>query len=163
MPGLLNVQNGLLRAPFERYLGVPGDCFCIKTGRLPALHDGLNDIRRQESQADQATHIAYGEPLARSDLSKRARLSGADLIEPAMCPGYGFQQRQVSLLLFDSMAIVATEQFTIPSQFFSSWHGPSAHPRGMKMLYCWPVAPGRAEVASPNGTGESGSSLTAEA
>jgi hypothetical protein len=26
-PGLLNVQSGLLRAPFERYLDVPGDCF----------------------------------------------------------------------------------------------------------------------------------------
>jgi len=30
-----------------------------------------------------------------SDLSKRARLSGAELIEPAMCPGDGFQQRQI--------------------------------------------------------------------
>jgi hypothetical protein len=87
MPGLLKVQSGLLRAPFERHLDVPGECFCSKTGRLPALHDGLNDIRRQESQADQASYIAHAEPLARSDLSQRFRLSGADLVEPAMCPG----------------------------------------------------------------------------
>jgi hypothetical protein len=95
MPGLLKVQSGLLRAPFERHLDVPGECFCGKTGRLPALHDGLNDIRRQESQADQASYIAHAEPLARSDLSQRFRLSGADLVEPAMCPGNGFQQRQI--------------------------------------------------------------------
>ena len=59
-PGLLNVQSGPLRAPFEWDLDVPGECFCSKTGRLPALHDGLNDFRRQESQADQATHVADG-------------------------------------------------------------------------------------------------------
>ena len=34
MPGLLNVQSGFLRAPFERDLDVPGECFCSKTGRL---------------------------------------------------------------------------------------------------------------------------------
>ena len=55
--GLLDVQSGPLRAPFERHLDVPGHCFCGKTGRLPALHNGLNDIRRQESQADQAAYI----------------------------------------------------------------------------------------------------------
>ena len=82
MPGLLNVQSGLLRAPFERHLDMPGDCFCSKVGRLPTLHNGLHDIRRQESQADKATHIARGEPLACTDLSQRSRLSGADLIEP---------------------------------------------------------------------------------
>ena len=84
MPGLLNVQSGPLRVPFERQLDAPGDCFCSKVGRLPTLHNGLHDIRRQESQADQATHIAHGEPLACSDLSKRARLSGGDLIEQAV-------------------------------------------------------------------------------
>jgi hypothetical protein len=70
MPGILNVQSSLLRAPFERDLDVPSDCFCSKTGRLPALHKGLNDIRRQESQTDQATYIAHGEPLACGNLSK---------------------------------------------------------------------------------------------
>jgi hypothetical protein len=43
MPGLLNVQNGLLRAPFERHLNLPGECFRDKTGRLPALHDEPDD------------------------------------------------------------------------------------------------------------------------
>jgi hypothetical protein len=95
MPGLLNVQSGFLRAPFERDLDVPGDCFCRETGRLPAPHNGLDDTRRQECQADNATYIAHGESLACSDLSKRSRLSGADLIEPAMCPGDDFQQRQI--------------------------------------------------------------------
>jgi hypothetical protein len=58
MPGLLNVQSGFLRAPFERDLDVPGDCFCRETGRLPALHNGLDDTRRQECQADNATYMA---------------------------------------------------------------------------------------------------------
>ena len=99
--GLLNVQSGPMRAPFERQLDAPGDCFCSKTGRLPALHNGLNDIRRQECQADQATYIANGEPVARSDLSERGRFPGADRIEPAMCPGDGFQQRQIDRRLND--------------------------------------------------------------
>jgi hypothetical protein len=76
----------LLRAPFERQLDVPGECFCRKTDRLPALHDGLNNNRRQ-TQADQAANIAHGEPLTCSDLGQRSRLSGADLVEPPMCPG----------------------------------------------------------------------------
>jgi hypothetical protein len=91
----MNVQRHVLRAPFERHLDMPGDCFCSKTARLPALHNGLDDIRRQKGQADHATYIAHAEPIAGSDLSKRARLSGADLIESAMCPGDRFQQRQV--------------------------------------------------------------------
>ena len=33
----------------------PGECFCAKSGRLPALDDG--DFRRQESQADQAADL----------------------------------------------------------------------------------------------------------
>ena len=56
--GLLKVQSGLLRAPFERDLNVPGECFCSKTGRLPAFHNGLNDVRRQEGQTDHATYWA---------------------------------------------------------------------------------------------------------
>jgi hypothetical protein len=44
-----------------RDLDMPGDCFCFKVGRLPTLHNGVHDIRRQESQADQTTHIAHGE------------------------------------------------------------------------------------------------------
>jgi hypothetical protein len=50
-----------------------------------------DDFRRQESQADQAADIADGESLARGDRSKGFRLAGADLVEPAMCPGYGLQ------------------------------------------------------------------------
>jgi len=41
----------------------------------------LNDVRCQESQADQAADIAHSEPLTYSGLSKRARLPGADLID----------------------------------------------------------------------------------
>jgi hypothetical protein len=61
-PGLLNVQSGLLRALFERHLDVPGDRFCSKTGRLSALQNGVNDIRRKESQADQAAYISARRP-----------------------------------------------------------------------------------------------------
>ena len=80
MPGLLNVERSLLRAPIERQLDVPGECFRGKTGRLPTLHNGFNDIRRQESQADHATYIAHGKPLACSDLSKRAPESGSGAV-----------------------------------------------------------------------------------
>ena len=51
VPGLLNAQNGLLRAPFEWDLYVPGDRFRRQGGRLLALHNGLNDMGCQESQA----------------------------------------------------------------------------------------------------------------
>jgi hypothetical protein len=51
-PGLLNVQSGPLQAPFERDLDVPSRRFCSKTGRRQVLHNGLNDIRREDSQAD---------------------------------------------------------------------------------------------------------------
>jgi hypothetical protein len=49
MPGLLNVQSGLLRAPFERDLNVPGECFCTKTGRLPALHMAKQGRKRSDA------------------------------------------------------------------------------------------------------------------
>jgi hypothetical protein len=48
---------------------------CGKTGRLAALHNEVNNIRRQEGQTDHATYIAHGEPLACSDLSQRSCFS----------------------------------------------------------------------------------------
>ena len=37
-----------------------GECFIGEDGWLPALHYGLNKIRRQESQADQAAYRGTG-------------------------------------------------------------------------------------------------------
>jgi len=73
----------------ERKLDASGECFRGQSGRLPALHDRLNDIRRQESQADQAAHVTGGESFARSDRSNRSCLAGAQLVESAMCPRNG--------------------------------------------------------------------------
>jgi hypothetical protein len=58
----------------ERKLDASGECFRGQRGRLPALDDRLNDFRRQESQADQAAHVAHRESFARSDRSKRSCL-----------------------------------------------------------------------------------------
>ena len=55
---LVNVQNDSLRAPGEPKLDAPGKYFCGKSGWVTALHNGLNDIRRQESQADQSAYVA---------------------------------------------------------------------------------------------------------
>ena len=57
---LFCVQSCSLLAPRERKFDAPSDCFCAKSGRLPAFHNGLNYIRRQESQTDQAPYVADG-------------------------------------------------------------------------------------------------------
>jgi hypothetical protein len=75
MPGLLNFQSGPLRAPFERQLDAPGDCFCSKVGRLPALHNGINDIRRQESQTARATAFNSGRSTVAAERSRSPTIS----------------------------------------------------------------------------------------
>ena len=40
---MLDVQSGLLRAPFERHLDVPRGYFCSKTGRLPGRAASLSN------------------------------------------------------------------------------------------------------------------------
>jgi hypothetical protein len=113
VPGLLNVQNCPLRAPFKRELDVPGDCFCSEAGRLPTLHDGLDDVRLQEGQANQAAHIANGEPLACSDLCKRSGLAGAEFIEPAMCqPDSGTTMSEEELQDYSRSTLLACESAT---------------------------------------------------
>jgi hypothetical protein len=60
---------------------------------LPDDLNGKDAIELGCGQADHATYITHGEPLACSDLSKRARLSGADLIEPAMASALPISSR----------------------------------------------------------------------
>ena len=82
--GLLKIERRSLRAPFDWNRGVARESFCGHLARLPTLDNGLNDIRRQEGETDQATHVPYGYALSRCDAGKRRRFPGADFSEPAM-------------------------------------------------------------------------------
>jgi hypothetical protein len=52
--GLLNIESHLLQTPVQWNRDAASECLCCKVARLPTVDNRFNDIRRQESQTDQA-------------------------------------------------------------------------------------------------------------
>jgi hypothetical protein len=121
-----------------------GICGCLESLKLYGLSAEIADLETEGKNRYSQTNIS------RSMFRSRARERTCGLKRSPAEAEPGFQPRgspETSAGIVrragawsgtrtSRLSLAQLSHSVIPNEVFGSWHGPSAHPRGMKMLYC---------------------------